>query len=90
MELNTSLIILVVLIAPPLFLLGRKVLNRLFFDEADALFGKRGKLKDAPDRHNDESSDNSSVYDGMITIELPVSDSPLAGDDNIVEPGPTS
>lgn len=101
MELITGLILLGILIVPPLFLVGRRVLNRLFFDEANVLFGKRGKFKDAHDRYNDEQWENSPVYDGMITVEIPVvdgqviayeplPDTAFGGDDENVVAGPVS
>lgn len=71
MDLNLSLILLVILIAPPLFLAGKELLNHLFFDEADALFGRRGEVKDARDRFSDTQGDNAAAYDGMITVEIP-------------------
>jgi len=66
-ELIISLILLVILIIPPLFLAGRKVLNRRLSDEAGALFGKRSEAKDV-------QWENGPVYDGMITVKLPVTD----------------
>lgn len=74
MDLITSLIFLVVLIVPPLYLAGRKVLRRLSSDETAAPLGKRARPQDSSDQLATEQRDNSQVYDGMITIEIPVAD----------------
>lgn len=74
MELLTSLILLVVL-APPLFLAGKEAVEILLFNETGFRFGKRGQAGDVRNRHAGGEADPqaASVYDGMITVEIPVS-----------------
>lgn len=74
MESITSLILLVALILPPLFLAGREIIYWLFIDETRPLFGKRGEQETAPGHITDAEWETPPMYDGMITVEIPVSD----------------
>lgn len=68
MELITSLILLVVLVAPPLFLAGRELLGILFSGATDGLAGQHSAVQDTPES---EGWEMAPIYDGMITVEIP-------------------
>ena len=80
MELVASLILLVVLIVPPFYLAGREVLTMFFFDEADAVSGKH--------RRDEPEWETPPVFDGMITVEIPVSDNQVVAYDPVLEADP--
>ncbi len=48
--------------------------NILILDEVDAQMAKHDEIMNSEDRYSEVQAKNILVYDGMITVELPVID----------------
>ncbi len=70
MELILSLILLVVLLLPPLYLAGKEMLDKLFFYVTGTSFNTSRADKARHDPYID-GWETPPVYDGTITIEIP-------------------
>ena len=69
MELIFSLIVLAVLVIPPVYLAGREMLTFV----TTVCSGQVHSHKAVEDSAESTVADPANVYDGMITVEIPVS-----------------
>lgn len=78
MEFITSLIILFLLILPPFYLAGRELFMTV-------IPNRHGVPVSAGQPEEEPEWENSQVYDGMITVEIPVYDNQVVAYDPVFE-----
>jgi len=85
LEITVSLILLSVLVFPPLALALREVLDRLLFNETASLLAKKLTSKGAAT--SETENEQSAVYDGMITVEIPIHEPQVVAYEPVLPPG---
>ena len=80
MELIASLILLSVFVIPPMALAGMEVIDRLFSNGAQGNLSKGQSILET-------NQEESSLYDGMITVEIPVMEPQDVAYEPVLPPG---